>query len=496
MSASVNTGSSPAAAAPASAAPAAVAPAHAAALSPPGTPASVAPTPFDAHCGNVKVPAHERLVLENGLTLIVVPRHDVPLVAFNAVLRGGECAGAPGKPGVASLVAGLLEKGAGARDAFEFVDAVENAGGTFHAGAGPESIAIRGQFLARDQRLMLELLADALLRPRFEAEELEILRTRHVELIKAAKDSDPSELIGTYGRAFLFGAHPYGRPVMGSERSLASITRADILDYYRKHFGSDRLTLVIAGDVDTVWLKNAVREYFAEWRPAGPLRALAPTRRLGERRVLVVDSPGSVQTHFWIGNVGVDRHYPQRAALDLVNTLYGGRFTSILNTELRVKSGLSYGARAGFVRGSVAGEFAIRSFAQTEQAGRAVELALGTLEHLRRLAVTPEMLNSARAYVLGQYPLEFETTADWAVALGELELYRLDRGYIENYGAQLREVTLEQMRAVMEAAYPDPAELAIVLIGDAQALRDPLRSLGPATVIPLTSTDFGAAAAT
>ncbi len=111
--------------------------------------------------GGVRVPAHERLVLENGITLIIMPRRDVPLVAFNAVLRGGALGDTAGKPGIASLVAGLLEKGAGRRDAFEFADAVEGAGGSFSAAAGPESIGIRGQFLARDQRLMLDLLADA-----------------------------------------------------------------------------------------------------------------------------------------------------------------------------------------------------------------------------------------------------------------------------------------------------------------------------------------------
>ncbi len=94
----------------------------------------------------MNVPAHERIVLPNGMTLIVMPRHDIPLVSFNAVLRGGESAGTPGKPGVASLVAGLLEKGAGKRNAFEFVDAVEGVGGTFNAAAGTESIAIRGHF--------------------------------------------------------------------------------------------------------------------------------------------------------------------------------------------------------------------------------------------------------------------------------------------------------------------------------------------------------------
>jgi predicted Zn-dependent peptidase len=173
-----------------------------------------------------------------------------------------------------------------------------------------------------------------------------------------------------------------------------------------------------------------------------------------ERSVLLVDSPGSVQTYFWIGNVGVDRHYPSRAALDLVNTLYGGRFTSILNMELRVKSGLSYGARSGFTRGSVAGEFAIRSFAQTQDTGKALDLALQTLEQLKQGAVTAEMLDSARAYVLGQYPLDFETAMDWTVALGEIELYGLGVGHIDNYTAQLQSVTLPQMQAVIEAAFP------------------------------------------
>jgi zinc protease len=446
----------------------------------------------NAHGGGVSVPAHERIVLGNGLTLIVMPRHDVPLVSFNAVMRGGECAGAEGKSGIASLVAGLLEKGAGRRDAFAFVDAVEGVGGTFNAAAGPESIAIRGQFLARDQHLMLELLADALLRPRFEPGELENLRARQIELIKAAKDSDPSELIGTYGRAFLFQGHPYARPVVGSEDSLAGITHRDILDYYDAHFGADQLTLVVAGDVDPVWLKRAVNRYFAEAaRAARPMAKLRQAQRIHANKVLLVDSPGSTQSHFWIGNVGVDRHYPQRAALDLVNTLYGGRFTSILNTELRVKSGLSYGARSGFTRGSVAGEFAIRSFAQTQDTGKALDLALHTLQQLKHGAVNGEMLDSARAYVLGQYPLDFETAADWAAAMGEIELFGLGAGYIEDYGTQLHNVTLPEMQAVIETAFPSPEAVAIVLIGDAAELREQLSGYGPITHMPLTQPDFG-----
>jgi zinc protease len=437
--------------------------------------------------GGVHVPAHERYVPDNGLTLAIVPRRDVPLVAFNAVLRGGSLCDQVSKPGVASLVAGLLEKGAGKRDAFAFADAVEGVGGSFNAGANTESISVRGQFLARNQQLMLELLADALLRPRFESEELETLRARHIEMIKAAKDADPSELIGLYGRSFLFGEHPYGRSVIGGETSLAAITQRDVLDYYAANFGADRLTLVFAGDVDSAWLRRMVSKLFGRWKKAGTAAPrLTPARRWRERRVLLIDSPGAVQTHFWIGNVGVDRRYPQRAALDLVNTLYGGRFTSIINTELRIKSGLSYGARSGFARGSVPGEFAIHSFAQTESTDKALELTLQTLDHLKRDGVTAEMLESARAYVLGQYPLNFETAADWAAALGEVELYGLGPEYINNYGPALRKVTLPDARQVIEQAFPATDSLAIVLIGDAAKIREQVARYG--TIIDMTLT--------
>src|SRR5437016_11380069 len=239
--------------------------------------------------GDVHVPAHARHVLDNGVTLISVPRRDVPLVAFNAIVRGGVLGEGAARTGVASLVAGLLEKGAGERDAFAFADAVEGVGGSFNAAAGPESITIRGQFLAREQPLLLQLLADALQHARFESEELEKLRRRQIELIKAAKDSDPSELIGIYARALLFGRHPYGRPVIGSETSLAAIAAHDVLDYYHSQFGADRLALVFAGDVDPVWLQRAVARAFAHWpKAAGAAPRLAQPTRVRECRVLVL----------------------------------------------------------------------------------------------------------------------------------------------------------------------------------------------------------------
>src|SRR5690606_6056069 len=223
------------------------------------------------------------------------------------------------------------------------------AGVRFNAAPRRESISINGQFIARGQALLVELLADALRAPHCSPAELEKLCRRQRQLIKAAKDSDPSELIGTYGRAFLFGEHAYGKPVIGSERSLAEIGTDDIWAYYRQEFGSDRLFLTFAGDLDTTLLERAIVSAFGDAaRAQVPARPLAPAPRQRGRRVLLVDSPSSEQTYFWIGNVGVSKYYRPRAALDLVNTLFGGRFTSMLNTELRIRTGLSYGARSSF----------------------------------------------------------------------------------------------------------------------------------------------------
>ncbi len=440
---------------------------------------------------SVKVPEYRRIVLPNGLTLLLMPVREVPLTAFTAVIRAGALGDPAGKAGLASLTAGLLEKGAGTRDAFQFADAVADVGGSFGAGAGAESITVGGQFLSRDRELMIELLADALLRPRLDAAEFGRLRDRQVELIKASKDSDPSGLIDAYGRALLFGAHPYGSPVDGSERSLAALSHDDVRQYWATRFGADRLTLVFAGDLDADWLEAAVRRAFGTApRAAAPLPALPEPPRQRGRRVLLVDAPGSVQTYFWIANVGVSRRFPARAALDIVNTWYGGRFTSVLNTELRVKTGLTYGAGSGFVRGSVPGEFAIRSFTQTENTVRALDLALETLARLKRDGIGAEPLQSARAYVLGQYPLRLETASDWAGALADLEFFGLDRAYIEGYGAALTAVGVAQAKAVIAGAFPAPGDLAIVLVGDAAKIREAVRRYGPVVEMPLAAPVF------
>jgi zinc protease len=442
----------------------------------------------------MRVPAHQRHTLANGVKLILLPRHDVPLIAMEAVIRGGASLDRPALAGVASLTAELLTRGAGERDALSFAESVEDVGGFFEAEAMSEAVIVHAQFLSRDRDLMLTLLADALQRPHLSAAEFSTLRARRTEFIRAAKDSEPQSLIGAYGRSMLFAQHAYGAPISGSERTLAAVQRRHLLDFYRQQFGANRLTVVLAGDFDPQQMHESVAARFEHWVAAPePLAPLQASRRVHGRRVLLIDAPGSTQTYFWIANVGVARSYEARAALDVTNTAFGGSFGSMLVQALRVTSGLTYSVSSGFRRGSVPGEFAISSFTQTESTAAALTIALQTLAALKHDGVSTQGLNSARNYILGQYPLAFETDSDWAGALAELDLYRLPDSHIENYADELLQVDLERSRQVIDTAFPGAEDVDIVLIADAAKVRTAAASFGPVIEKSLEAPDFEAA---
>lgn len=439
----------------------------------------------------VKVPPFERVQLGNGTVLLLMERHDVPLLAFEARLRGGAISDPAGASGMSSLLADLLEKGAGARDAAEFAKTVASVGGNIESSAGTESIAVSGSFLARDQQLMVELLADLLQRPRLELEQFDTLRARQIEFIRAAKESDLDALAPIYGAASLYRDHPYGRPVNGSEGSLAAIKHADLQRYYQDQVGADRLILAVAGDFKTAQLKQRLSRAFSGWRKAAAsLPQLSKPQPAPDRRVLLVDAPDSVQSYFWVGNVGVPKKDPRRAILDVTNTLFGGRFTSMLNTELRIRTGLSYSAGSRFDRLTQSGLWQITSFTQTGTTLQALDLALATLDKLHQEPLDPAMLDSGKSYVQGQYPLALETAAQWASQLTTLEFYGLDRSYIDLYSAQLAAVTPADTKKAIDEVFPTTSHVVIVVVGNAGAIRNDLRKYGPVTEMKLADPAF------
>jgi len=302
----------------------------------------------------VTLPAVERIALQNGTVLILNENHDVPLIGLQAVVRGGAAADPADKHGLANLLAKLLEKGAGDRSAAEFAEAVAAVGGELRAAAGLESISIAADFMSKDAALMVELIADMLQRPALDADEFTKLRDRSIDLIKAAKGSDPGNLMPYYANAFLFGEHPYGNPVEGSESSLANVTHGDLLAYYADMVGGDRLVIAVSGDFRIGSMRTALSTAFGGWKTtAGVLTEVPAATPAAGNRVYLIDKPGATQTYFRIGNIGVARDFEKRADLDLANTVFGGRLSSMLMTELRTKSGLSYSASSVLSRYSL-----------------------------------------------------------------------------------------------------------------------------------------------
>ena len=444
-----------------------------------------------ANAQGVTLPEYHYVELDNGAVFILHEKRDVPLIGVQVLISGGAVTDAEGKAGLSSLFASMLEKGAGERDAASFAETVAGVGGSLSASAGLEAVSISAEFLARDADLVIELLVDMLRAPALDRGEFSKLRGRQIDLLAAAKDGDPRPLTSIYGKAYLFGDHPYGTPIGGNEASLAAVSHRDLLAYYDDFIGADRLIISLAGDFDAAEMINKLTAAFVDWRPAAEAlpEIEAPTPDVG-RRVLLVNKPGATQSYFWIGNVGVSVHYPQRAELNIANTLFGGRFTSLLVDEMRSKAGLTYGVRSSLQRPSQPGSFAIVSYTKTDTTVVAIDLAIELLARLRDEGFDDELITSGKNYILGQFPPRLETAGQLANQFAALQAAGLDESFVNDYGAAVAGAASEDIRAVIADVYPQVDNLVFVIIGDAEQLRDAVSKYGPVTEISIADPRF------
>ena len=446
-----------------------------------------------ANAGEIRLPDYQTITLDNGATVLLMPRKDVPLVAASVAVRGGALADAPGKEGTADLLGEMLSKGAGNRNALEFAQAVDGAGGSLGFGSSREAITANAQFLSKDTALMLSLIADAMLRPKMDAAEFDKMRKRAIDGIANAKDSDPRQLIGTYTSGWLFRDHPYGRSTDGDETSLATVSLADLQAFRQQQMGGDRLIIAIAGDFDVSALTAQVKQAFGDWTKASSSlpQVEAKTRENG-RRVLLVDKPGATQTYFTFANIGSRHGDPAEAAQDLVQTAFGGRFTSMINTELRIKSGLSYGANSRIERSRMPGASTISSYTKTESTKAAIDLALATLDRLHKDGLDATTVESAKHYIAGQFAPSLETAPQLARTLVELTLYGDSRDTVDGYLGKVAAATPLQINDARGVFAPSQDQV-LVVVGDASKIRDVIKAYGPMTEMKITDPRFNAA---
>lgn len=446
-----------------------------------------------ANAGDIRLPDYQAVTLDNGATVLLMPRKDVPLVAASVAVRGGTLADPPGKEGTANLLGEMLSKGAGNHNALEFAQAVDGAGGSLSFGSSREAITANAQFLSKDAGLMLSLLSDALLRPKLDPTEFDKLRKRSIDAIANAKDSDPRQLIGIYTSGWLFRDHPYGRPTDGDETSLARISLADLQAFRQQQMGGDRLIIALAGDFDVNAVTAQIKQAFGGWAKASSSlpRVEAKGRESG-RRVLLIDKPGATQTYFTFANIGSRHGDPVEAAQNLVQTAFGGRFTSMLNTELRVKSGLSYGANSRIERPRQPGASTISSYTKTESTKAAIDLALATLDQLHEDGLDATTVASAKHYIAGQFAPTRETAPQLARTLVDMTLYGDTRDTIDGYLGKVAAATPTQITEA-RAVFAPSQDQVLVVIGDASRIRDVIKGYGPTTEMKITDPRFSPA---
>src|SRR5215813_2465660 len=217
---------------------------------------------FYADAQTLKLPPHEKIVLKNGLTLLVMEKHGVPIVSFFAIVKAGSAADPAGQDGLAGITAGLLRKGTQKRTAQQFASDLDFIGGSYDSGADSDYTTISAEFLTKNLDRGLGLFSDALLHASFPQAEVDKLLAQSVDSIKAAKDQAES-VLGTYYAGYLYGAHPYGRPGGGDELTLKKIQREGILKFYSTNYAPGNTILAVAGEFNATELKKKLEETFS-----------------------------------------------------------------------------------------------------------------------------------------------------------------------------------------------------------------------------------------
>ncbi len=427
--------------------------------------------PAQAETGAFKLPPYEKFTLDNGLTVYLMEQHEVPMIDVSVLTPGGAIHDGD-KSGLAFLTAEGLMFGTSSHSKTELEEALDFVGATLEAHAQLECAVIHASFAAKDQEEVLGLLKEVLTSPTFDETEFEKRKARLLDELAQAKES-PKQVVSQYFHRFYYKNHPYGNPVTGTPQGVRAIGVDDIVAFYHAAYRPSASAIAVVGDFETGAMKQVVTDLLGAWRAEGePLKPLNLSKgipRYRKSRVLLVDKPDALETTFIIGTRGIPRDNPDYIPLQVVNTILGGRFTSWLNSELRIKRGLTYGARSRFVAHRETGTFLVFSFTRTKTTFEALDLALEVLGWLHTKGIDEETLASARNYLKGQFPPRYETPGQLASLLTSMFLYGYDDSFINGFQAAVDGMTVEKANAIIKKYFPRKG-WQIVLIGQASEI--------------------------
>ncbi|MEP6801369.1 MAG: pitrilysin family protein [Acidobacteriota bacterium] len=461
------------------------------ALVPFGPPISAAAAPDRSHPPKpgapvaLRLPETSRLQLSNGIPVFLVERHKVPLAEVLVILRGGASADPANRPGLASLTADLLDRGAGSRSALEISDLADTLGAALEAEAGWDTTTVGINVPVARLSDAMALIADLVRNPTFPPEELERVRQERLTGMLQWRD-DPAEIAAAAFARAVYGRHAYGRRPEGSPASIRSVTRDEVRRFHAARYTPAGAAIVVVGDVRAAEALPLLNRAFGSWAASGPASAVSPPAaapQLSGRRVILVDKPEAPQSQIWIGRVGPPRSTPDYFPLLVANTILGGSFTSRLNHNLRETKGYTYGAFSQFDYRISTGPFLASAAVQTDKTGPALTEFFRELEAIREETPAPE-LERARNYAALRYPAGFETDGQVAGRVRDQFVYGLPDDYFNTYVGRIQAVTAADVRRVARQ-WIDPRSCAIVVVGDRRRIEAQVAALhlGPVTFL-------------
>ncbi len=424
-----------------------------------------------------RLPGYEKFVMENGMTVYLMEQHEVPLIYVSVVVPAGAVKDGK-KYGLASLTADALLFGTKSYTKNQIEEKLDFLGADYGTRAAAGVAKISASFAKKDLDTIMPIVKEIIVDPVFDQKEFDKRKTRLLLQLERAKER-PRSIIRSYFNKFLFGQHGYGNPVRGTRTSVSKITIENIKDFYISNYKPAESAIAITGDFEKTKMKKKVNEWFKGWEVRGSSKKMEekPLPSFNKSRVLLVNKEDATETRFFIGGLGIKRSNPDYVAIQVINTILGGRFTSWLNDELRINAGLTYGAYSFFSTFKTSGTFIMGSFTRTAKTVEALDMALEVLGRLHKKGIDVKTLESAKNYIKGQYPPRYETSGALANLLTNMFIYDFNESFINDFNKNVDRMTAQKAKEIIKK-YFSKDNLQFVLIGKASEIRDKVKKYG------------------
>lgn len=407
----------------------------------------------------------KREVLDNGLTLLVVERHNLPIVKVSVGIKAGSIAEPEEKAGLASLTASLLTEGTKNRTARQISEEIEFVGGAVGASADDDYVTASLSVLKKDIDLGFDLLSDILRNPSFPDNELNKKRERIKGSLKA-QEEDPGFVVSREFRKAVFGSHPYGRLIQGTPETLDAINRDDIVNFHSAYYVPNNSIMSVVGDITVDEVRNLLRKHFSGWQERS-VQISPPhvSADISGKKIIPVNKE-LTQANIILGHGGVSRDNPDYYSISVMNyILGGGGFESRLMQNVREEKGLAYDIHSFFDPNKYGGTFQVGVQTKNETANAAIDEILKEMKEIRTNPVSDTELSDAKAFLTGSFPLRFETGGRIAGFLIAVEYYGLGLDYIDKYNDYISSVTKDDVLRVARK-YLDPLNFVLVVVAD------------------------------